>query len=62
MRRPTATRYLSVDEAAKYLGVGRTTIYKAVRERRLPNFRDPLTGRLKFDVDVLDKMYRDGKP
>lgn len=62
MGRPTVTRYLSVDEAAKYLGVGRTTIYKAVRDRRLPNRRDPLTGRLRFDVDLLDKIMRDGKP
>ena len=47
-------RYLSLQEAAKYLGVSENYLYKATRRKEIPFIR--LGRRLKFDVKRLDKL------
>lgn len=48
--------YLSVDEAAKVLGVGRSTLYRAAKKRTIPHHVDPIRGWLRFTKGDLDEI------
>lgn len=51
-------RWLSVDEAADYLGVSKDTIYTWLAEKDMPGFK---VGRLwKFKREDIDTWVRDG--
>ena len=53
------TRWLSVDEIAAYLGVGRETIYSWIDKRDLPAHR---VGRFwKFQKEDVDNWIKSGK-
>jgi excisionase family DNA binding protein len=50
-------RWLSVEEAAAYLGVGRDTIYRWIKNHNLPTYK---VGRLwKFKAEELDKWVKE---
>ena len=52
-------KWLSVDEAAMYLGVKRDSIYRWIEKRGLPAYR---IGRLwKFTAEDLDAWVKAGK-
>ena len=51
---------LSVEAAAKVLGVGRNTAYEAIRKGELPAIR--LGKRLLVPVIALERMLADGVP
>lgn len=51
-------RWLSVDEIAQFLGVGRETVYRWVDKRGMPAHK---IGRLwKFKKEEVDAWVRDG--
>lgn len=51
-------RWLSVDEAAAYLGISRETVYKWVGRKQMPAHK---VGRLwKFQAEELDAWVRAG--
>ncbi len=51
-------RWLSVDEIAQHLGVGRNTVYRWITDRGMPAHR---VGRLwKFQQDEVDAWIREG--
>ena len=53
------TKWLTVIEAAQYLKMGRSTIYKLAQEGKLPAHK---VGRQwRFDAKELDKWIRSGK-
>jgi excisionase family DNA binding protein len=53
------TKWLTVIEAAQYLNVGRSTVYKLAQEGKPPT---PKVGRQwRFDAKELDKWMRFGK-
>jgi len=53
------TKWLRLKEAAEYLKMGKSTVYKLVRERKIPAHR---TGReWRFDAEELDKWMKSGK-
>jgi excisionase family DNA binding protein len=52
-------RLLNIQQAAEYLGLKVSTLYKWVSQKRIPFFR---SGRLlKFDVNELDKFIEKTK-
>ncbi len=52
-------RWLSVDEIAAYLGIKRDTVYKWIREKKMPAQK---IGRLwKFRISEVDGWVRAGK-
>jgi putative ATPase subunit of terminase (gpP-like) len=52
-------RWLSVDEIAEHLGVGRETIYNWIEKRDMPAHR---VGRLwKFQISEVDAWIKSGK-
>lgn len=51
-----ATKYLTVDQAAEVLGVGRSTLYRAVKKRRIPHHVDPIRGWVRFTQGDLDEI------
>jgi excisionase family DNA binding protein len=52
-------RWLSVEEAAAYLGISRDTVYKWIERKRMPGHK---VGRLwKFQAEELDAWVRQGK-
>lgn len=52
------SRWLSVEEIAKYLGVVDETVYRWIGRRKLPAHR---VGKLwKFQTDEVDKWIRSG--
>jgi len=52
-------RLLGVEEAAKYLGVQKSTIYSWAWRRKIPSVK--LGRRLLFDREDLDQMIETGK-
>ena len=53
------TKWLTVIEAAQYLKMGRSTVYKLAQEGKLPTHR---VGRQwRFDVKELYKWLKSGK-
>ena len=54
-----ADRWLSVEEIAEHLGIKKNTVYKWVRNRKMPAHR---VGRLlKFQVREVDRWVREGR-
>ena len=52
-------RWLSVEEAAAYLGISRETVYKWIERKRMPAHK---VGRLwKFQAEEIDAWVRQGK-
>jgi len=52
------TTWLTVDEAARHLKMGKSTIYKLAQQDRLPAHK---AGRVwRFDVEELDVWLRNG--
>lgn len=52
-------RWLSVEEAAAYLGISRDTVYKWIERKRMPAHK---VGRLwKFRTEEIDNWVRKGK-
>lgn len=56
MKDNTIGRYLSVDDAAAYVGVSRRTLERAVRDGIIHAVRNPLTRRRQFHLRDLDAM------
>jgi len=52
-------RLISVAEAAKYLGVQKSTIYSWAWRRKIPSVK--MGRRLLFDQEDLDRMIEAGK-
>lgn len=50
--------YLTTEEAARYVGVSRRTLERAVAEDRVPSVRNPLTNRRQFERAQLDALMR----
>ena len=52
-------RWLSVEEAAAYLGISRDTVYKWIERKRMPAHK---VGRLwKFQAEDIDTWVREGR-
>jgi len=52
-------RLISVEDAARYLGVQKSTIYSWVWRRKIPSVK--MGRRLLFDQEDLDRMIEAGK-
>ena len=53
------TKWLTVAEAAEYLKMGRSTVYKLLKDGKLPAHK---AGReWRFDADELDEWLKSGK-
>ncbi len=52
-------RLVSVEDAAKYLGVQKSTIYSWASRRKIPSVK--MGRRLLFDQEDLDRMIEVGK-
>jgi excisionase family DNA binding protein len=52
-------KFLTVDELSEYLHVHKTTIYRMLKQGKLPGFRVGTDWR--FDVDVVEQWVRDQK-
>lgn len=50
--------WLSVEEAAEYLGVSRRAIHKYVQQGRLAAFKAPIGGRTLFKREDLDAFRK----
>ena len=53
----TTLQILTVSELSEYLNVHRTTIYRLLREGKLPGFR--LGGDWRFRLDAIEQWQRD---
>jgi excisionase family DNA binding protein len=53
----TRGRILTVSELAEYLHVTKTTIYRALREGKLPGFR--VGSDWRFKLDAIEQWQRD---
>jgi len=51
--------WLTLEEAAKHLKIGKSTIYRLAREGDLPAHR--MGRRWRFDAEELDKWLKAGK-
>jgi excisionase family DNA binding protein len=52
-------KFLTVDELSEYLHVHKTTIYRMLKQEKLPGFRVGTDWR--FDLDVVEQWVRDQK-
>ncbi len=52
--------WLSIDEAANYIGIGKTTLYTMAREGQVP--ANKLGKKWVFEAEALDKWTRSSKP
>jgi len=53
----TGVQILNVSELSEYLRVHKTTIYRLLREGKLPGFR--IGGDWRFSVDAIERWQRD---
>jgi excisionase family DNA binding protein len=53
----TKVRILNVSELSKYLQIHKTTIYRLLREGKLPGFR--IGSDWRFNVDAIEQWQRD---
>jgi excisionase family DNA binding protein len=54
-RTPSGRTWLNAKEAAEYAGIGRTTLYEWIRDKKLPFRSYPLAPRIhKFDPADID--------
>ena len=53
----TKARILNVSELSKYLHIHKTTIYRLLREGKLPGFR--VGSDWRFHVDAIEQWQRD---
>lgn len=53
-------RWLSIEDAAKYLGIGKTVLYTLAREGRIP--ANKVGKKWTFEKDQLDKWVRSNRP
>jgi excisionase family DNA binding protein len=53
-------RYLTVNETAKYLRVGESTVYRALAEGRMPGAK--VLGTWRVDRDELDAWIKEQRP
>ena len=53
----TKVRILNVSELSKYLHIHKTTIYRLLREGKLPGFR--VGSDWRFHVDAIEQWQRD---
>ena len=52
-------KWLNLAEAAEYVGVGRTTIYRWVKEGKLNQYKVGKVSRI--DKEELDQLFEEGK-
>jgi excisionase family DNA binding protein len=57
----TATQWLSVKEAAEYLGVKESTLYAWINQRRIPFHKIPGSHLVRFKVSDLIEWLESGK-
>lgn len=57
----TFSRLLRLSEAARYLGVGRTTVYELIRKGVLSSVILPGLRGLRFDRTDVDRLIDQGK-
>jgi excisionase family DNA binding protein len=50
-------KILTVSEVSEYLNIHRTTVYRLLRERRLPGFR--IGSDWRFSVEAIERWLRD---
>lgn len=55
---PSAPTFMSIDEAAKFMGVSSSTLYKKACKGEIPHYK---IGGLKFDRNELDQYIRKHK-
>ena len=55
----TKVQILNVSELSKYLRIHKTTIYRMLREGRLPGFR--IASDWRFSVEAIEQWQRDQK-
>jgi excisionase family DNA binding protein len=55
----TKVQILNVSELSKYLRVHKTTIYRMLRQGRLPGFR--IGSDWRFSVEAIERWQRDRK-
>jgi excisionase family DNA binding protein len=61
-RSPSGRAWLNVTEAAKYAGIGRTTLNEWIRDGKLPFASYPLAHRIrKFDPSDIDAWIKSCK-
>jgi excisionase family DNA binding protein len=53
----TKVQILNVSELSEYLRIHKTTIYRMLREGRLPGFR--IVSDWRFSVEAIDQWLRD---
>lgn len=53
-------RWMNVEQAARYLGLARATIYEYVSSRRIPFVKIPKSSQVRFDREQLDEWMRSG--
>ena len=51
-KRPTRTQIMTLKEVAKYLGVHSMTVYRLLKEKKLPGFK--VGGQWRTKKEVLD--------
>jgi excisionase family DNA binding protein len=57
MKANTKARILNVSELSEYLRIHKTTIYRMLREGRLPGFR--IGSDWRFSVEAIEQWQRD---
>lgn len=57
----TTERWLTIDEAAEYLGVSRRAIHRYIKERSLPAYKSKVRGRTLLRQEDLD-AFRQPRP
>jgi excisionase family DNA binding protein len=58
--KPVRGQLLTIDEAARYIRIGKTTLYNCVKVGAIPFFR-PLRGKILLDTADLDDWLRVSK-